>query len=73
MKNFSELPFLRVETLTLGDYASALGAMNRYGLDLEDSLHFAVAERLRIREIYSNYKAFEKTPLKPAGFRRFNK
>ncbi len=67
---FLELPFLRVEPLTLGDYERALGAIPRYGLDLEDGLHFALAERLKIKEIYSNDRDFEKTPLKPVGFRR---
>ncbi len=73
IEKFRELTFLRVEPLTLGDYEKAVGAMHRYGLDLEDSLHYTVAERLRIREIYSNDRDFEKTPLKPEGFRRLRK
>jgi len=70
VEKFLELPFLRVEPLELGDYEKAVGAMRRYGLDLEDGLHFALAERLKIREVYSNDRDFEKTPLKPVGFRR---
>jgi len=70
---FRELPFLRIEPLTFGDYGSAVGAMRRYRLDLEDSLHFAVAERLGIREIYTNDRDFEKTPLKREGFGQLRK
>jgi len=73
IEKFRELPFLRVEPLTLADYESAVGSMRRYALDLEDSLHFAVAERLKIREIYTNDRDFEKTPLKTIGFRRLRK
>ncbi len=73
MEKFRELPFLRVEPLTLSDYERAVGSMHRYGLDLEDSLHFSVAERLRIKEIYTNDKDFEKTPLRPMGFGRLRK
>ena len=73
IEKFGELPFLRVEPLTLGDYERAPEAMRRYGLDLEDSLHFTVAERLRVKEIYSNDKDFEKTPLRPTGFKRLHK
>jgi predicted nucleic acid-binding protein len=65
---FRELPFLRIKPLTIRDYEAAVIAMRRYRLDLEDSLHFTVAERLQIKEIYTNDKDFEKTPLKPAGF-----
>ena len=65
---FRELPFLRIEPLTIEDYEAAVVAMGRYRLDLEDSLHLSVAERLRIKEIYTNDRDFEKTPLKPAGF-----
>lgn len=67
-EKFRELVFLRVEPVTIDDYQTAVTAMRRYRLDLEDSLHFTVAERLRIREIYSNDRDFEKTPLRPAGF-----
>lgn len=70
MEKFRELSFLRVEPLTLKDYERAVGAMHRYSLDLEDGLHFTVAERLRINEIYTNDRDFEKTPLRPEGFRR---
>ncbi len=73
VEKFLELPFLRVEPLSVGDYEKAVGAMRRYGLDLEDGLHFALAERLKIREVYSNDRDFEKTPLKPVGFRRVRK
>ncbi len=73
VEKFLELPFLRVEPLSLGDYEKAAGAMRRYGLDLEDGLHFALAERLKISEVYSNDRDFEKTPLKPVGFRRLRK
>jgi len=73
LKEFRELPFLRIEPLTFGDYSSAVGAMRRYRLDLEDGLHFAVAERLGIREIYTNDPDFEKTPLKREGFGQLRK
>ncbi len=73
MEKFRELSFLRVEPLTLSDYENAVGAMRRYGLDLEDSLHFSVAHRLGISEIYTNDRDFKETPLKPTGFARLRK
>jgi predicted nucleic acid-binding protein len=73
LEKFRELPFLRIEPLTFGDYGSAVGAMRRYRLDLEDSLHFTVAERLGIREIYTNDRDFERTPLKREGFGQLRK
>ena len=73
VENFRELTFLRVEPLAVGDYEKAVGAMHLYGLDLEDGLHFALAERLKIKEVYTNDRDFEKTPLKPVGFRRVHK
>src|SRR5215467_13781091 len=54
VETFKELPFLRIEPLTFADYETAVAAMRRYRLDLEDSLHLAVAERLGVNDIYTN-------------------
>lgn len=67
------LTFLKMEPLLWQDYQLAVENMKRHGLDLEDSLHFTIAHRLGISEIYSNDSDFSDTPVKPLGFSRLTK
>ncbi|MEX2703593.1 MAG: type II toxin-antitoxin system VapC family toxin [Candidatus Baldrarchaeia archaeon] len=64
LKSFKELTGLKIVDLTFKDFEKALTYSKEYNLDLEDSIHFAVAIRFGIREIYSNDEDFDKTPLK---------
>jgi len=64
LKSFKELTGLKIVDLTFKDFEKALTYSKEYNLDLEDSIHFAVATRFGIREIYSNDEDFDKTPLK---------
>lgn len=73
LPRLESLTFLKMEPLEWLDYQVALKSMERYGLDLEDSLHFATARRLGITEIYSNDGDFSSTPVKPIGFKRLAK
>lgn len=70
VERLEEVEFLRMEPLNWNDYKSALKHMEKYKLDLEDSIHLAVAQRLGLEEIYSNDGDFSGTSLKPVGFRR---
>lgn len=55
---------LVIEPLRPEDYTQAQNLMEEYGLDYEDSLHLSVAKRKGAKEIVSNDKDFDKTPLK---------
>ena len=55
---------LVIEPLRPEDYIRALDLMEEYSLDYEDSLHLSVAKRKGAKEIISNDKDFDKTPLK---------
>ena len=55
---------LVIEPLRPEDYTQALDLMEEYSLDYEDSLHLSVAKRKGAKEIVSNDKDFDKTPLK---------
>ncbi len=55
---------LTIEPLKSEDYKKAVEIMDKYGLDYEDSLHLAVAERVGAQEIISNDKDFDKTEIK---------
>ncbi len=68
-----ELGFLRMQPLVWEDYQRALKAMDAHRLDFEDALHFGVAQRLGIQEMYSNDGDFSKTPVKPVGFKRLSR
>ncbi len=70
IERLDDVEFLRMEPLTWNDYGSASKCMETYKLDLEDSLHLAIAQRLGILEIYSNDGDFSKTSVKPIGFKR---
>src|SRR3990170_1774662 len=55
---------LRIEPLKPEDFTKAADLMNEYKLDYEDSIHLAVATRTGVREIVSNDKDFDATPIK---------
>lgn len=68
-----DLGFLKLEPLLWEDYQMALRGMEKHRLDLEDALHWAVAQRLGISEIYSSDRDFSRTTVKPVGFKRLTK
>jgi predicted nucleic acid-binding protein len=55
---------LHIAPLTRGDVIEAAALMREYGLDYEDALHLATALRIKAKEIISNDRDFDKTPLK---------
>lgn len=55
---------LKIEPLLKEDFTKALEIMNDFGLDLEDSLHLAVALRKNVKEIISNDSDFDKANVK---------
>jgi predicted nucleic acid-binding protein len=55
---------LSMEPLRTEDFVEAKELMNSYKLDYEDALHLAVATRVDAKEIVTNDKDFDKTPLK---------
>ncbi|MEM3549501.1 MAG: type II toxin-antitoxin system VapC family toxin [Candidatus Bathyarchaeia archaeon] len=58
------LPGLTIAPLTVEDTTQAAKLMKEYDLDYEDALHLAAALRNKAKEIISNDKDFDKTPLK---------
>jgi len=50
--------------LNFNDIKKALTLMKDYNLDYEDALHLAVAIKCEVKEIISNDKDFDRTPLK---------
>jgi len=64
VNSITNLKGLVVEPLKLEDFAQALDLMEDYNLDYEDSLHLSVAMRTSTKEIVSNDKDFDTTPLK---------
>jgi len=60
----TNLKGLVIEPLKLEDSTRALDLMREYGLDYEDSIHLGVAIKAGAKEIISNDKDFDKTPLK---------
>ena len=55
---------LVIEPLELEDLTKATNLMKEYHIDYEDSIHLAVATRTGVREIVSNDKDFDATPIK---------
>ncbi len=53
---------LRIVSLTWNDYVKAARFVDSY--DLEDALHLAVALRMKVDEIVSNDRDFDRGPLK---------
>jgi len=60
----TNLPGLTIEPLRLEDTTDALSLMRTHGLDYEDALHLASAQRAGAKTIISNDQDFDKTPLK---------
>ncbi len=58
IEEMSKLKNLSILPLTLKDFKNAL-AYQRKGLDLEDSLHYATANRVNAAFIYSNDTDFD--------------
>jgi len=62
--SITNLKGLIIESLSLEDLTQASELMKEHDLDYEDSLHLATALRICAKEIVSNDKDFDKTPLK---------
>ena len=62
--SITSLPSLLITPLTLEDVTEAANLMEKYDLDYEDALHLAAALRNSVKEIISNDRDFDKTPLK---------
>ena len=60
----TNLPGLTIEPFRQEDTTDALSLAKTYGLDYEDALHLATAQRAGAKTIISNDKDFDKTPLK---------
>ena len=60
----TNLKGLIIESLTPEDLRQASELMREYDLDYEDSLHLATALRTCVKEIVSNDKDFDGTPLR---------
>ena len=55
---------LTIEPLKAEDFTAATELMSNHKIDYEDALHLAVATRIRAKEIISNDKDFNATPIK---------
>jgi len=64
IKAITGIKGLIIEPLKPEDYIMVIDIMGDYKLDYEDSLHLAVAMRTGAKEIISNDKHFNTTPLK---------
>jgi len=64
VNSVKNLPGLTITPLTVEDVTQAAKLMKEYDLDYEDALHLATALRNKAREIVSNDKDFDRTPLK---------
>lgn len=64
VNSITHIKGLRIEPLKPEDFTNAVDLMNEYKLDYEDSIHLAVATRTGVREIVSNDKDFDATPIK---------
>ncbi|MCS7373557.1 MAG: type II toxin-antitoxin system VapC family toxin [archaeon GB-1845-036] len=67
INSITNLKGLVIEPLKPEDFIRALDLMEEYSLDYEDSLHLSVAVRTEAKEIISNDRDFDKTPLKRTG------
>lgn len=61
--SITNLKGLMIHPLKHEDLVQAIALMGDYDLDYEDSLHLSIALRTRTKEIISNDKDFDKTPL----------
>lgn len=64
VNSMTRIKGLAIEPLKSEDFVKALNLMKEYGLDYEDSLHLAVALRVGAKEIVSNDRDFDITPIK---------
>ncbi len=64
INSMTKIRNLLIEPLKLEDFTKAMDLMKEYALDFEDSLHLATAFRINAKEIISNDKDFDQTPLK---------
>ncbi len=64
LDSIESLQGLRIIPLTLEDLTQAASLMMEYSLGYEDALHLATALRNNAKEIVSNDRDFDKTPLK---------
>lgn len=64
IKAITGIKGLIIEPLKPEDFAIAVDLMNDYNLDYEDSMHLAVALRTGAKEIISNDKDFDSSPIK---------
>lgn len=64
IEKISNLKNLTIVTLTLKGLEDAVTYQNELGLDLEDSLHYAVAESVGAAFIYSNDSDFDNVCIK---------
>jgi predicted nucleic acid-binding protein len=62
--NSMDIKNLLVEPLRFEDFTKSVDLMKEYALDFEDALHLATAFRINAKEILSNDKDFDQTPLK---------
>lgn len=62
--SITSLPGLKIIPLTEKDIIQATSLTKEYQLDYEDALHLAAALKSKAKEIISNDKDFDKTPLK---------
>ena len=60
----TQLKGLDIVKLEVKDYMEALNLMDKYRLDLEDSIHLATALNHQAKIIISNDNDFDKTPIK---------
>jgi predicted nucleic acid-binding protein len=64
VKALTQIKGLTIEPLNPEDAFNATSLMNDYKLDYEDAMHLAVANRVCAKEIVSNDKDFDNTPIK---------
>ncbi len=62
--SITSLPGLQIAPLTAEEITQAVSLMKEYDLDYEDAIHLATALRKSVKEIISNDRDFDKTPLK---------
>lgn len=64
MSSIKDLPGLTSTPLTIEDLTQPAKSVKEYDLDYEDALHLATALRKGVKEIISNDKDFDRTPLR---------
>ena len=63
MKSLTHIKGLTIEPLKPEDFTKATDLMKEHNLDLEDSIHLAVALRTGAKETLSNDTDFDQTPI----------